>query len=118
MNEIILIILAFLVSPSLNSTDCTFTEDSFENITYRCGSDTGFLRSDSFGDVTDSRTKTYWREDSFGNIQSSDGVTWRMDSFGNFVSTKGQRWRKDSFRNWVSGKGGYMPRRLLRELAV
>lgn len=104
MNELILIILAFISSPSLNSADCVFREDAFNNIQYRCNGETGFLREDSFGTVTDSRSKIRWRKDSFGNIRSSEGITWRKDSFGNFVSSKGDRWRKDSFGNWTSNE--------------
>lgn len=104
MNELILIILAFLVSPYLNSTECVFREDSFKNIRYRCADENGFLKEDSYGRVIDSRTNTYWTKDTFGNIHSSDGTIWRMDSFGNFDSSNGNRWRKDSFENWQSNK--------------
>lgn len=105
MNEFIFIILAFVASPLLTSADCTFSDDAFGNIRYQCGDTRGFLREDSFGNVTDSRTKTTWRKDSFGNINSSEGTTWRTDSFGNFTSDKGGLWRKDSFGKWISNDG-------------
>ena len=105
MNELILVLLAFILSPSLNYDNCTFREDSFEYIRYSCDGENGLIIEDSYGNIRDSRTDIFWRKDSFGNIRSSDGMIWRNDSHGNFVSNKNNRWRKDSFGNWRSNDG-------------
>jgi len=107
MNELIFIILAFISSTSIISTDCVFRKDAFDNIRYRCDGETGYLREDVFGKVTDSRSNISWKKDVFDNIRSSDGKVWRLDTFGNFVSNEGDRWHKDAFGSWLSNKGIY-----------
>lgn len=75
--------LLFLFWSNISTAECRYHMNAQGSTSYSCDSGaSGTLRPNAFGSISDTGTGIQYKQDSMGNIRSSQGRTWRQDAFG------------------------------------